>query len=109
LTKKCILGNPILEKTYLKGESSLFFSYWNANINKEKLTMEFPSTLWLLWILRNHLLIFHSLKNLLLDALLNHETNTILNNGTASHPSGLVLNIVQYPSRVRVLTSSTLN
>jgi len=42
---------------------------------------------------RKSLLLFCALKIPLLGDLLNYGTNTMLNNGTSSPPSGLVLNI----------------
>jgi hypothetical protein len=41
--------------------------------------------------------------------LIYYGKNTITSNATPSPPSGLVFNIAQYPSKGRVLTSSTLN
>jgi hypothetical protein len=72
---------------------SLFFSYGNANTKKEALTMEFPLTLWPVWLLQNLFLLCYALKIPLLDALLNYGTSTMLKNGTLSPPSGLVFNI----------------
>jgi hypothetical protein len=97
LNTRCILGNPIWEKTQLEGEAYALLSFlqlWKASTKKEALTMEFPLTLWPEWTATKSptssvmLSKYHSL-----DALLNYGTSTIQKNGTLSPPSGLIFNI----------------
>jgi hypothetical protein len=71
--------------------------------------VELPLTLWPLWLLKNisssaMLIEYHSYM-----FFSDMEQDTMKKNGTPSPPSGLVFNISRYMSRVRVLTSSTLN
>jgi len=50
LNIRCLLGNPIWEKTQLKGEAYVMLSslqLWKESTKKEALTMDFPLTLWL--------------------------------------------------------------
>jgi hypothetical protein len=54
-------------------------------------------------------LLCYDLKILLLDALLNYGTNTMLKNGTLSPPSGPMFNITHYSSSIRGFASSNLN
>jgi hypothetical protein len=72
---------------------SLFLSYGNENTKKEALTVEFPLTLWPIWMMHNIFLLFYVVKIPLLDSFINYETSTMLNNGTLSHSSRLIFNI----------------
>jgi hypothetical protein len=74
---------------------SFFFSYGNANTKKEALIVEFPLTLYPIWLLRNIFLLFYSLKIPLLATLLNYGTSIMPKNGIPSPPSGMVFNIAQ--------------
>jgi hypothetical protein len=74
-----ILRNPIREKSQVKGEAYALSFYSNANTKKEALT---SFDIVACMVVAEFILLFYSLKILLLHDLLNYGTNTMLMNGT---------------------------